>query len=78
MLRHPSNRGGQPGPYGVICRQKGVYMVKSAKAKKWHRGAIKAKCRYCGEVFLENTPWQLYCKNSHRVMASRDRKLSVE
>lgn len=42
-------------------------------SKRWRRGTVKAKCKYCGEDFLQEKPWQEYCRPSHRVLASRER-----
>ena len=53
-----------------------MVVKKTLQQKKWHRGEVQKKCLYCKESFLQMTPWQEYCTDSHRVMASRERKES--
>ena len=54
--------------------QKQDQLVKTLKAKKWRRGQVTAKCDYCHEEFIQFSPWQKYCCDSHRVMAFSERK----
>lgn len=49
-------------------------MVKTLKQKKWRRGEVEAVCGYCKNKFTQQSPWQEYCCDSHRVMANRERK----
>jgi len=51
-------------------------MVKTLKQKKWKRGQVEAKCDYCKEPFMQQSPWQKYCCDSHKVMAFHERKVT--
>jgi DNA-directed RNA polymerase subunit RPC12/RpoP len=49
-----------------------TYLCKMSSIK------LKARCPYCGELFIKNRPKQVYCSNSHRVSHfKRNSKLTI-